>query len=187
MSDNYYDIMYVKACKYASILAKTGMVDSVFLTGSMCHKTCTHTSDIDLFIITKPHRLYIVRVLFNLYLSLKNELSKPHNHIQKICPNHYITSKTLILEERTDFIYNEMNAMIPLYDMHNMKSKLLYINGFSIDKHIHTPIKTCKYSVMSIINTILYHIHRYYFSKKTLPIHHGLRVLEDELRLHRGI
>ena len=59
-----------------------------------CHKD----SDIDLFVITKPNRLWTARIFLTLALSILGQRKTATQHAGKFCLSFFISEKNLSLE-----------------------------------------------------------------------------------------
>ena len=67
-------------------------------------------SDLDFFIITKPNRLWIARMLLALYQKIV--LLNSHKYF---CVNYFVDEHHLAIEEKNLYTATELSTLIPLY------------------------------------------------------------------------
>jgi predicted nucleotidyltransferase len=97
----YKKQLYKKAQFWARVLARLPGVASIFLSGSMALDRVTKNSDIDFFVIAYPGRIAMARFFVAGLLKVFRQLAdRPEHHAGKICPNHYITTENLEIEEK---------------------------------------------------------------------------------------
>ena len=85
-------------------------VRAVFASGSFSKNYMDEKSDLDFFIITKPNRLWIARMLLVVYKRLF--LFNSHKYF---CVNYFIDSDHLEIEEKNIFTATELATLVPLY------------------------------------------------------------------------
>ncbi len=105
-----------KANLWAQKLGKSKHIEAIFLSGSIAQGKQNPEADIDFFIITKPDHIWRARWHTLITLKLHQQLAKPHNHAKKICPNHFITSDNLEINEKDAYAANLFSHNLPLYD-----------------------------------------------------------------------
>lgn len=84
-------------------------VRAVFISGSLSKGTVPKDSDIDYFIITKKHRLWIARTLIVLFKKVFLLNSKKY-----FCTNYFIDEETLEIPDQNIFTATEITTLIPL-------------------------------------------------------------------------
>jgi hypothetical protein len=99
------------AKRKADLIGKFPFVTSVMASGSLSKGFMDADSDLDFFIVTKPGRLWIARMLLVIYkrVFLKNS----HKYF---CVNYFISSDKLEIEEKNQFTATELATVIPLYN-----------------------------------------------------------------------
>ncbi len=90
-----------KAQYWANILAKCPGVATISLSGSLSQDKKNANSDIDFFIIAYPQQIFTARFFVSGILKLYGQLAyDERNHAGKICPNHFITTQQLEIQEQ---------------------------------------------------------------------------------------
>lgn len=102
------DAIMPTALKYSRIIARFPFVDGVCISGSLSKHYFDETSDIDLFIITKPNRLWICRTLLILRYKLLSKKKKKF-----WCVNYFISSNSLYIPDKNPFSGTELAYLIP--------------------------------------------------------------------------
>ena len=98
------------ARKRAKFISKFPFVRAVMASGSLSKDYMDEHSDLDFFVITKPNRLWIARMLLVLYKKIF--LFNSHKHF---CINYYVDEDHLEIEEKNIFTASELATLIPLY------------------------------------------------------------------------
>ena len=119
-----------KAQRWAHRLGKIPTVEAVFLSGSLATGKATQASDIDLFVIVRPGTIWCTRAEVFVLLKIFRQLAKPDNHAGKICPNHFITSDNLELNEKNAYSAEMFSQNVPLYDPRNIFVEFAEANGW---------------------------------------------------------
>jgi len=104
----------------AQKLGKLPGVAAIFLSGSLAQGHGGQNSDIDFFVIAHPGQIWTARFFVFVYLKLKKQLAKPHDHAGKICPNHFITTNQLEIQEKDAYSANLFSHNQPAYDPGNI-------------------------------------------------------------------
>jgi predicted nucleotidyltransferase len=105
----YAKKVMVKAHQKARFIAKFPYVEAVGVSGSLSKGYYDNKSDIDFFVITKPHKLWICRTLLMLYKKIFLLNSRKY-----FCVNYFISSNQMEIEEKNRFTATEMKTLIPL-------------------------------------------------------------------------
>lgn len=111
--------LYVKAKKWAPIMGYLPGVAAVFLSGSLSQGNAKDSSDIDFFILAYPGQIWTARFWTSLILKLTFNLAKPNRHKARICPNHFITTDVLEINEQDAYSAHLFSHNQPLYDPHH--------------------------------------------------------------------
>jgi Nucleotidyltransferase domain. len=117
-------IVMEKAKKAASIIANFPFVKAVCISGSLSKGYADEKSDIDFFIITQKHRLWICRTLLHLYKKTTFLYNEQHSY----CMNYFIDESHLHLEEQNVFTATELATLIPLYNNGRIYEQLINDN-----------------------------------------------------------
>lgn len=125
---NLMEQLMKKATRWAQIVGILPGVRAVFLSGSVAQGLGSEDSDIDFFIITEPGKIWTARFFTNLLLKLTFNLSKPHSHTGKICPNHFITAEALEIVEQDAYSAHLFSHNQALYDPHNLWPEFVKAN-----------------------------------------------------------
>lgn len=105
---------------WAQKLGRLPGVAAIFLSGSLAQGHGDKDSDIDFFIITYPGQIWTARFFVFVYLKLHKKLAKPAHHAGRICPNHFITSDSLEIQEKDAYSANLFSHNQPVYDPQNI-------------------------------------------------------------------
>ncbi|HSN76746.1 MAG TPA: hypothetical protein VL334_16865 [Anaerolineae bacterium] len=97
------------ARRYAHWLALTPFVRMVAVTGTLAVNNVEAADDIDLFIVTRPGRLWLCRALVILLVRLAALAG------DELCPNYFLSEQRLAFDDRTLFAAREVTQMAPLY------------------------------------------------------------------------
>jgi predicted nucleotidyltransferase len=129
-------VYLIIAKKVGKFVASFPYVRAVFVSGSLSKGYMDEKSDIDFFIVTEPSRLWLSRTL--LILFKKVFLFNSHKYL---CPNYFIDSNSLEIEEKNLFTAKELSYLYPVYNQslfeemisHNAWTKT-YMPNFTIKK-----------------------------------------------------
>lgn len=94
----YSDQKYRRAQQFLPLLAAMPFVEAIWLTNSVAWANAREQSDIDLFIVTTPGRIWTARFFTTLWMRLFRQ--RPHEtaHSKALCLSFYITKDHLNLE-----------------------------------------------------------------------------------------
>ena len=98
------------ARKKATLISTFPFVRGVMASGSLSKGYMDEKSDIDFFIVTVPHRLWIARTLLVLYKRIF--LLNSHKYF---CVNYFVDETHLGIEEKNLFTATELATVLPLY------------------------------------------------------------------------
>ena len=90
---------------------------AVFASGSLAMRNTDELSDLDILIITKSGRIWLTRLYVTVILSLLGIRRKVTDKIapNKVCPNHYITDKSLLVPFKSIYNAQTYSNLIPIY------------------------------------------------------------------------
>jgi hypothetical protein len=98
------------AKKVAGLLSRFPFVRAVGVSGSLSKNVANKSSDIDLFIITAPCRLWIARTVMHCFKKITFLFNKQHY----FCMNYYVDEATMTIEEKNIYTATEVVTLIPL-------------------------------------------------------------------------
>lgn len=92
-------------------------VRAVFASGSLAMNNTDELSDLDVLIVVKHRRIWLARFLVLAILSLLGMRRKAGDKIapDKICPNHFITDKSLRIPYQSIYTAQTYINLVPLY------------------------------------------------------------------------
>ncbi len=93
------------------IIKRCPFVRAVFVTGDLSKNSTHRTSDVDFFILTDPHRLWITRALLTLFKKFFLLNKKKF-----FCLNFFATTDALECTDRSLFTAVEIGTLKPLYN-----------------------------------------------------------------------
>lgn len=118
------------ARRVTGLLSKLPSILFIGISGSLAMKNCRDTDDIDLFIITKPKRLWITRLLVTIVLILlsKKRAKKTRIAKNKICTNLYISSDNLELPNKNLYSAYEIIQLKKMVNKDNTYERFIDSN-----------------------------------------------------------
>lgn len=99
-----------KADRMSRLISKFPFVEGVGISGALSKGFFDEDGDIDFFIITSKHRLWVARTLLILYKKIFLLNSKKY-----FCVNYFISENSLEIEEKNLFTATELVTLIPMY------------------------------------------------------------------------
>lgn len=118
---------------WANLLGRLPGVAAVFLSGSLAQGRGNESSDIDFFIITHPGQIWTARFFVFITLKLAGKLAKPDHHAGKICPNHFITTDQLEIQEKDAYSAHLFSHNKPVYDPNHIFPSFVEHNAWVAD------------------------------------------------------
>jgi hypothetical protein len=126
-----------KARNIGRILQIFPTIQAVFLTGTVAMLNCQKDDDIDLFIVTLPHTLWISRFFTVLYLKISGLRRPPYvvEHSSPrvsdtVCDNLWLDTHHLEVGGHSLFIAHEILQAICLWDRGGIFRRLLLSNSW---------------------------------------------------------
>lgn len=117
-----------RAGKTAWFLQMVPFIRFISVTGSLAYETIKETSDIDIFIITKARRIWLVRAISTLLLRMVRRYRTERERAGKICPNRFVTDHFLIIRPQNRYHAQDYTQMVPLFDIGGMYEKFIEKN-----------------------------------------------------------
>ena len=105
--------LWATAYRYAGWLRRVPFVRMVAVSGSLALCNAEPESDIDLFCITAPNRLWLARAWIVPLSKLTHAL--PRRFPRYLCPNYILTLSALDVEDRNLFTAHEVTQAVPLW------------------------------------------------------------------------
>ncbi len=105
--------LWAAAYRYAGWLARVPFVRMVAVSGSLALRNAEPESDIDLFCITAPNRLWLARAWIVPLSKLTSKL--PRLFPRYLCPNYILTLNALDIEDGNLFTAHEVTQAVPLW------------------------------------------------------------------------
>jgi hypothetical protein len=100
--------LWTAARAYGRWIARLPLVRFVAVTGALAMNNAERDADIDLFILTRPERLWLCRLLVLAVVRLAALRGR------RLCPNFLLSTDRLRLDERNLFTAHEIAQMVPL-------------------------------------------------------------------------
>jgi predicted nucleotidyltransferase len=104
---NHIDLARQKA----SFISKFPFIRGIFISGSLSKNYADDKSDLDFFIVTAPHHLWLARTIF----VFTRKLLVAKKNYRNYCLNYFISSDNLTIDERNVFTATELTTLIPVY------------------------------------------------------------------------
>lgn len=101
-------------------LSRLPGVAAIFLSGSRAQGKSHKHSDIDLFIVAQPGRIWTARFFVYLTLFLQGTMRRNHSPKNSFCPNHFITADSLEIQEKDAYSAHLFSHNKPLHDLNNI-------------------------------------------------------------------
>ena len=115
----WVDIKLKRVKKIAKFLKIIPWMKMVAVTGALAVENCKEGDDIDLMIITSKSRLWLSRGLTVLFLRLFGLYRRPQKIKDTICPNVWISTRSLKFSDEDLFTAHEIAQIKPLREKDN--------------------------------------------------------------------
>ncbi|RYY95559.1 MAG: nucleotidyltransferase domain-containing protein, partial [Chitinophagaceae bacterium] len=107
------ELLYT-AGKVAQLVSCFPFVRGVAVSGSLSKNWADERSDIDLFLITAPNRLWLARTLLHGLKKLSYLVGRQH----LFCMNYYVDEEGLQIKEKNIYTATELATLLPLRGIH---------------------------------------------------------------------
>lgn len=163
------------AKQIVSILRLIPSIRMIGISGSVAAENATKGADIDLFIITRHHSLWITRLLATMIVTIlrKKRGVKSDLAPDTICMNMWMTEDSLLLPKKNIFVAREVVQMKVIYDSCHTYASFLHANKWIYTYFPNNPqVFNFKqknfpsFSIFSLVNIFAYSIQRMYMKKK---------------------
>lgn len=119
VTDSLLDQKWRMLSRYIPLFRTLPFVQGVFVSGSLALGTVKDQSDFDFLVISKPSRLYTLRLFSVLLFDVLGIRRKPGHGVgqtkDRLCLNHYLSSSSLVMKDRLVegmFLYTHL---VPVY------------------------------------------------------------------------
>lgn len=100
-----------KAIRYGKFIAKFPFVETVCISGGLSKNYFDEQGDVDFFIITKPHRLWLCRSILVGFKKIFLLNSRKY-----FCVNYFVDSNNLSIPDQNIFTATEIATLIPIHN-----------------------------------------------------------------------
>ena len=111
--------------RFVRVIKRFPFVEAIAISGSLSKYYADKDADIDYFIITTTHRLWIARTLLHLYKKLT--FLRGHQHYY--CMNYFIDQSALEIGDKNIYTAIELVTLLPVYNQEAIL-KLKHQNGW---------------------------------------------------------
>ena len=130
---NIANSKFKKARKMVKLLRFIPFIGLVAVCNNLGYNNATEKSDIDLFLITSPKRIWTARFYSFLLLKLLGQRPKEGKSKDKICISVFVTEdkmnlKELMLDEEDIHFVYWLSQFVPLYDQKNIWPEFVKAN-----------------------------------------------------------
>lgn len=162
-----------KAQRFAHILSYIPTVQLIALSGSVAMSNAEENADIDIFVITSAHTLWITRLVVFVFLRLlgvkrgRHGTSSPNT----ICANMFMEEGFLTLPQSMQNLYtaHEFAQLKILVNKHNEQEKLFAANTW-IKKYMPNSDNNIQYSTSNFQHKL--------WSNLLIPLEHMFRTIQ---------
>lgn len=141
---------------FANILKYIPTIRLIAVSGSLAMRNSDKDHDIDLFIVTSLHTLWISRLFVYLILTIFRSNRKPFSSHSEdlICANMFISADNLTLPKNKQNLYSahELVQLQPVVDKEQMYTRLLYKNSWVLSYLSNTRITKTFFAKSSILH-----------------------------------
>lgn len=169
------------------ILAKIPTIQSIALSGSVACDNAREEDDIDLFIVTAPHSVWITRLLVYVLLRTTRKIRGKKNKNNLFCPNMFVSIDHSKIEEKNLYNASEIAHLVPLYDKNNSFTHFLTSNNWIEEYFPQFPLGKGRTSEALNTNKYLKTLNMLLYRAQTLPMKKKItneKISEDRIQFH---
>lgn len=107
--------LFKKARQWARVLRYMPFVRAAGISGSLAQMNGRATSDIDLFIITAPGKIFFTRLLVSAYFQIFGGRRHGKRIVGRFCLNHYITQSQRLESDHNLYTAMLYTSFIPVF------------------------------------------------------------------------
>jgi hypothetical protein len=104
-------ILWREAIRAGRVISRMPFIRMVAITGELAVDNTRSGSDIDLFVVTEPGRLWIARAMIIAVVKVASRRGI------ELCPNYLITENALNIDTRNLYTAREIAQMVPLFGL----------------------------------------------------------------------
>ena len=127
------EMLLNKANKHIQSLRKISGIHMIAICNSISMNAANESSDIDLFIITSPHRLWYVRIMVTLYFQVRGLRKTGKKHAGRFCLSFFCTTEWMDFESfslKDDiYLYYWILSMKPILNNNRCYQKFIETNN----------------------------------------------------------
>lgn len=130
-----------KARRYLQGLRFLPYIRAVAISGSLSFLNSKSTSDIDLFIMAKPGRIWLARVLVSMYFQLFGQRRHGKYIADRFCLNHYVREDLTVTVDRDLFTAVAYAGIIPVLGAQSLRrfwARNTWIEQFLVNPILQT-------------------------------------------------
>lgn len=134
--DNPWDIekkLIEKTIKYVNYIKWAPWLKMIAIWNSVAMNSANDESDIDLFIVAAPNRIWIVRILITLIFQVLWVRKTDKHHKGRFCLSFFCTTNALNFEsiaiENDIYLYNRILSLKPILNYDNTYQKFIEENS----------------------------------------------------------
>ena len=127
--------LWQQAIGYRPLLARLPFIRMVAVTGTLAMNNADPNSDIDLFVVTSPGRLWLARAFIIGVVRLATLRGIT------LCPNYLISQRALRVRDQNIFTAHELAQMVPILGLRTYRH-MMSLNGWVLDYLPNTMVHT---------------------------------------------
>ena len=126
------EMKWKKTRRYLFLVQAVPYIEAIFASGSLALGHTNKESDLDVLVVAKAGRIWLVRILISLMMTVLGVRRKNKERVapDKICLNHYITTDSLRISFESLYTAQGYAHLIPLY----WKNKIVIENFWKVNR-----------------------------------------------------
>lgn len=135
MNDKVWMRFWRRAVWVTGLLRWLPYLRMVGLNGSMVNGKLHEYSDIDVFIVTRPGRIFTARAMVVFFTHILNVRRHGYNIAGRLCLNRFATMDNLTISEPNQYHADTFHNLIPLFSVNRCYQRYLEANGWMVEYH----------------------------------------------------